>query len=200
MSISSPSDFRRLLDQSLQADSGSAPSKAVRERLFLARRKALDAVPEPASGFGRVFLDQSLASGSPGAAALGFGRRGVNTFNPAPSRLLDGLHNWFGRSSWFERTSGVLLLVLMLGSLQYALEEAEVRVLMREGETDAQLLSDELPLDAYADRGFVVFLRNITASGLDTADESEADPSEPEASSESAVESGPESQNASGGS
>jgi hypothetical protein len=92
---------------------------------------------------------------------LGYGRHlGISQADLFKHRWQARLSQWFGRSSWLERLFVATLLASMLFSVQFALEEAEVQVFMREGETDAILLTNELPLDAYADRGFAVFLRN----------------------------------------
>jgi hypothetical protein len=66
--------------------------------------------------------------------------------------------------------------VLAVGlAIQFTAEDAEVRQSQREGDTDAQILTGELPLDAYADRGFAVFLRNMLISKPDLASDREAD-------------------------
>jgi hypothetical protein len=192
-----PSDqeFRRLLDDGLQRDAGYGLNKSTRDRLLLARRKALQAIPPASEHALLVDADETLQVGPGGAAiAFGYGRqahRGLSS---------NGRHRWqdmiarlFARASWLERLLVISLLALILVSVRLAIEEAEVQVLMHEGETDAKLLTNELPLDAYADRGFAVFLRNISAHGFasdqesdqSTADDAQEDEVKPEAASDS---------------
>ncbi|HAB47332.1 MAG TPA: hypothetical protein DCE31_03490 [Lautropia sp.] len=162
-------EFRKLLDEGLRHDAGLGLNKSTRDRLLSARRQALQAIPETSGQASLVHADAdaTLQVGPGGAAiTLGYGRRGDHGLR---SRVR---HRWqvmvaqhFSRANWLERLFVIALLVLMLTSVKLAMEEAEVQVFMREGETDAKLLTNELPLDAYADRGFAVFLRNISAHG-----------------------------------
>jgi len=113
---------------------------------------------------------EALSIGSGGAAmTIGYAQKAARRLESSTKNpLLGRLERWFGNSSWLERLLAAALVALVLASLQFAMDEAEVQVFMREGETDARLLTDDLPLDAYADRGFAVFLRNVTVHGLDS--------------------------------
>jgi hypothetical protein len=186
-------EFRRLLDDGLQSDSGRGLSKSTKDRLLLARRKALDAIPRQEASESEAHADHAIHLGASGAAInLGYGRHlGISQADLFKHRWQARLSQWFGRSSWLERLFVATLLASMLFSVQFALEEAEVQVFMREGETDAKLLTNELPLDAYADRGFAVFLRNLSVHGFasvvdeqqTSTDEAPADDAEPETAS-----------------
>jgi len=180
MSTPSTPEFRRLLDHGLQAESGRAPSKATKDKLFLARRKALDAMPTRGSFAAKALVDQGLRVASDGSAlAVGYAPPlAQGAASSGWNRLTQTLAQWFDRSSAPQRLVFATLLAMMLVSLNFAIEEAEVQLSMREGETDAQLLTDALPLDAYVDRGFAVFLRNITSSAVGRAIQDGAIPSE----------------------
>jgi hypothetical protein len=135
---------------------------------------------------------EALRIGSGGAAmTIGYAQKAARRLESSTKNpLLGRLERWFGDSSWLERLLAAALVALVLASLQFAMDEAEVQVFMREGETDARLLTDDLPLDAYADRGFAVFLRNVTVHGLDNdgaVDDTASDeaPAEAEESKES---------------
>ena len=169
MPTPSHQEFRRLLDDGLQSDSGRGLSKSTRDRLLVARRKALHAIPRPSSQLSVASAGEALRIGSGGAAmTIGYAQKAARRLESSTKNpLLGRLERWFGNSSWLERLLAAALVALVLASLQFAMDEAEVQVFMREGETDARLLTDDLPLDAYADRGFAVFLRNVTVHGLD---------------------------------
>lgn len=191
MPTTSQQEFRRLLDDGLQSDSGRGLSKSTRDRLLVARRKAVHAIPDPQASF-RWPAHEALSIGSGGAAmTIGYAQKAARRLESSTKNpLLGRLERWFGNSSWLERLLAAALVALVLASLQFAMDEAEVQVFMREGETDARLLTDDLPLDAYADRGFAVFLRNVTVHGLDSdgaVDDTASDeaPAEAEASKES---------------
>lgn len=192
MPTPSHQEFRRLLDDGLQSDSGRGLSKSTRDRLLVARRKALHAIPRPSSQLSVASAGEALRIGSGGAAmTIGYAQKAARRLESSTKNpLLGRLERWFGDSSWLERLLAAALVALVLASLQFAMDEAEVQVFMREGETDARLLTDDLPLDAYADRGFAVFLRNVTVHGLDNdvaVDDTASDeaPAEVEASKES---------------
>ncbi|MFM1938527.1 MAG: DUF3619 family protein [Burkholderiaceae bacterium] len=192
MPTPSHQEFRRLLDDGLQSDSGRGLSKSTRDRLLVARRKALHAIPRPSSQLSVASAGEALRIGSGGAAmTIGYAQKAARRLESSTKNpLLGRLERWFGDSSWLERLLAAALVALVLASLQFAMDEAEVQVFMREGETDARLLTDDLPLDAYADRGFAVFLRNVTVHGLDNdgaVDDTASDeaPAEAEASKES---------------
>lgn len=191
MHTPSQTELRQLLDQSLASNSELAVSKAVRERLFLARRKALDAVPQTKLTPNAALVEHSVSVSHQGAmVSIGMRRRVFPELAELSPRWLGGVERWFRQSSWIERSFVTFLLVLMFASVQYAFEEAEVQILMREGETDAALLSNELPLDAYSDRGFAVFLQNLAGNGLD-ADAGTADDrshTEPDGASEESAD------------
>lgn len=169
MPTPSHQEFRRLLDDGLQSDSGRGLSKSTRDRLLVARRKALHAIPRSSSQLSVASAGEALRIGSGGAAmTIGYAQKAARRLESSTKNsLLGRLERWFGDSSWLERLLAAALVALVLASLQFAMDEAEVQVFMREGETDARLLTDDLPLDAYADRGFAVFLRNVTVHGLD---------------------------------
>ncbi|MFM7385872.1 MAG: DUF3619 family protein [Betaproteobacteria bacterium] len=169
MPTPSHQEFRRLLDDGLQSDSGRGLSKSTRDRLLVARRKALHAIPRSSHQLSVASAGEALRIGSGGAAmTIGYAQKAARRLESSTKNsLLGRLERWFGDSSWLERLLAAALVALVLASLQFAMDEAEVQVFMREGETDARLLTDDLPLDAYADRGFAVFLRNVTVHGLD---------------------------------
>jgi len=153
----------------------------LRERLFAARRRALDEVPGSLSGAASPALHKQ--------GALTYPRRLSGAGN-VPVDLSPGGFSWLERARalftpsadspseegrWPRRFGLAALLAVGL-AIQLAAEDAEVRQSLREGDTDAQMLTGELPLDAYADRGFAVFLRNMLISRPDLgADTDEAD-------------------------
>ena len=99
------------------------------ERLRFAREKALEAGRLARSG-------AELQSAGGGAAILGF-----------------------SRSPWWQRIASVLPLAALIGGL-LLIEDWQTRSQISvAAEVDAALLTDDLPINAYSDPGFVEFLK-----------------------------------------
>ncbi len=99
------------------------------ERLRFAREKALEAGRLARSGV-------EVVSAGQGGAALGF-----------------------SRSPWWQRIATVLPLAALIGGL-VLIEDWQTRSQISvAAEVDAALLSDDLPINAYRDAGFVEYLK-----------------------------------------
>lgn len=128
------------LASALSASSTTLPHD-VNERLRVAREKALATARKarlaaaPATG---AALTQ-VALGSDGSAALGGGPRAG-----------------FGLPAWL---SGLLPLALLLAGLFAIGQLTDLEQIQVAADIDAQLLADDLPPAAYADPGFVQYLR-----------------------------------------
>jgi len=64
-----------------------------------------------------------------------------------------------GERSWFNRVASVLPLVILAAGLVFIYSEQADRRASELAEVDAALLTDDLPPAAYADPGFVQFLK-----------------------------------------
>jgi len=64
-----------------------------------------------------------------------------------------------GERSWFNRVASVLPLVILAAGLVFLYGEQADRRASELAEVDAALLTDDLPPAAYADPGFVQFLK-----------------------------------------
>ena len=65
----------------------------------------------------------------------------------------------FSRSPWWQRIASVLPLAALIGGL-VLIEDWQTRSQISvAAEVDAALLSDDLPINAYSDPGFVEFLK-----------------------------------------
>ena len=153
----------------------------LRERLFAARRRALDEVPGSLSGAASPALHKQGALTYPrrlsgaGNVPVDLSAGGFSWLERARALFTPSADNPSEEGRWPRRFGLAALLAVGL-AIQLAAEDAEVRQSLREGDTDAQMLTGELPLDAYADRGFAVFLRNMLINRPDLgADTDEAD-------------------------
>ena len=101
----------------------------IRERLRFAREKAVEAGRLARSGV-------EVVSAGQGSAVLGF----------------------FSHSPWWQRIATVLPLAALVGGL-LLIEDWQTRSQISvAAEVDAALLSDDLPINAYRDAGFVEYL------------------------------------------
>ena len=122
--------FGRAVAARLSAGTDEMPYE-VRERLRAARVRALAARRQPASA------PVTVGNGG-GSAALAFGD---------------------GKPGWFTRIASVLPLVLLAAGLVLIHSFQSDRRASELAEVDAALLTDDLPPAAYADPGFVQFLK-----------------------------------------
>jgi len=189
---------RDLLDDGLHAQAPDGVHAVRRAKLFAARRRALDKVP---GSLGRIHPEGHL-NGQELAYPARFSGAADARLDLPPSGF-----SWFerARARWtapdatspdeprWPRRLGFAVLVVLALALQFTAEEAELRQSQREGDTDAQLLTGELPLEAYSDRGFAVFLRNMLINRADQEDDSSAAQGEEEdAEAQDAEETGGE--------
>ena len=128
----SPQDrFGRLVAARLSAGAAELPY-GITERLRAARVQAV-ARRKPAS-----LRTASSAVASSGAAALTFGDEG---------------------QSWWNRVASALPLVALVAGLVFIHAAQNEQRAHEVAEVDAALLTDDLPPSAYADPGFIQFLR-----------------------------------------
>ncbi len=66
----------------------------------------------------------------------------------------------FGQFGWFRQLASALPLVVLAGGLVLIHSIQNERRATEVAEVDAQLLTDDLPPEAYADPGFVQFLKS----------------------------------------
>jgi len=171
---SAPQFLRDLLNEGLHPASPRGLSASWRERLFAARRNALDEVPGSAKRKaptpaleGDALLYPTRLSGA-GDLRIHLPEAGFSWLERARTLFAPAGRSSSEESRWPKRLGLVALLAVGL-AIQFTAEDAEVRQSQREGDTDAQILTGELPLDAYADRGFAVFLRNVLINKPDLA-------------------------------
>lgn len=136
----------RLAREALDESAGRLPWR-VTHRLATAREAALArlpaeahaAVPAPAvPGHGQVVV--AAAAGAPQAP------------DPRGSRRHFGLG-----------LAAIVVPALVVAGVLYAISEWDSRLRADDiADVDAAVLVDEVPISAYADRGFGVFLRNVT--------------------------------------
>jgi hypothetical protein len=78
----------------------------------------------------------------------------------APIVMTSGGSASLGRFGWFRQIASVLPLVVLAGGLVLIHSVQNDRRATEVAEVDAQLLTDDLPPAAYADPGFVQFLKS----------------------------------------
>lgn len=125
--------FGRAVAARLSAGTDDMPYE-VRERLRAARVRALAARRQPASA-------PVIVGNRGGAAALALGD---------------------GQPGWFTRIASVLPLVMLAAGLVLIYTVQTDRRASELAEVDAALLTDSLPPAAYADPGFVQFLKQTS--------------------------------------
>jgi len=113
-------------------------SPTVQARLDAARRKALAAVPHH---------EAALVSVPALAGATPIGRRGVK-------------FGWGSFDAPFNRAASLVPLVMLVIGFVFVQYQSQQESVHAAAEVDAQLLSDELPPEAYTDPGFEAFLRS----------------------------------------
>jgi hypothetical protein len=177
---SAPQFLRDLLNEGLHPESPRGLNASLRERLFVARRNALDEVPGSVKRKAstpmlpsNALLYPTRLSGA-GDLRIHLPEAGFSWLGRARAFLSPGNPSSPEDSRW-PRLLGLAVVLAVGLAIQFTAEDAEVRQSQREGDTDAQILTGELPLDAYADRGFAVFLRNMLISKPDLAADREAD-------------------------
>ena len=136
--------FSRQVRQRLDESTARLPYKVV-HRLEQARVAALSRVPATKSA-----LSAEPSTGlSTGLTVSGSGQAALSGQAPEP-----------GPSFWKKTLLGVLPVLIVAAGL-FAISEWSDRELADEADdVDAAMLEDEVPLSAYADRGFGVFLKN----------------------------------------
>lgn len=114
------------------------PPAGIAERLRFARESALErarlALAAPAAG-------HPVAVGSGGSAVLGF-----------------------ARSAWWGRLASLLPLIALVAGLILIVEREQAEQIAVAAQIDAELLGDDLPINAYRDPGFLEFLKAPPAS------------------------------------
>ena len=111
------------------------PPPGIAERLRFARESALQrARVAPASG-------HPVAFGTGASAVLGF-----------------------ARSAWWGRLATFLPLLALVAGLILISEREQAEQISVAAQIDAELLGDDLPIDAYRDPGFLEFLKAPPAS------------------------------------
>jgi len=152
-----PSTIRRALDESTER----LPWR-VTQRLEQARRAALLGVPEAAAEARRPaerFAVGGLAAGSTGShsVSLELGRS-------FPSTAVSGIDfepSGRSRPPFVWRMAAILAPAALLVAALLAFSELEsARDADELADLEAAVLADEVPIAAYADRGFGVFLKN----------------------------------------
>lgn len=106
------------------------PPAGIAERLRFARESAL----ERARAAGAADLPVTVGTG--GTAVLGF-----------------------ARSAWWGRVASLLPLVALVGGLVLIVQREQADQIATAARIDAELLGDDLPIDAYRDPGFAEFLK-----------------------------------------
>jgi len=134
------SSIRQALDESAER----LPLR-VTHRLEQARKAALGRAPE------RVAAAQAVASGAPAGAVLGLSAAGGASLGPV-----------FDRAPYLAwRIAAIVLPVAALVAGLIAFSELDAQRDADEvAELEAAVLSDDVPIAAYADRGFGVYLKN----------------------------------------
>jgi hypothetical protein len=126
--------FAFRIRRALDASAAQLPYR-VTHRLARAREAALAAIPP--------------ADAAPGRAR--FGVRATNGVSGSDARR---------RSAWLTAAGAAAPLVAVVIGLYAIVVWQSEQQAWETAEVDVALLTDDLPLDAYADRGFGVFIRN----------------------------------------
>ena len=127
--------FADRIRQALESSTEHLPYR-VTQRLERSRAQALARIPQPAVQTGLVAAVAAAAHGGAGG--------------PLDDRP----------SLWIRLASTLLPLVLVIAGLYGIAVWQESQDALDTADIDAALLTDDIPISAYADRGFGVYLKN----------------------------------------